>query len=175
MSLTYPLRARVEEIACDGYGASQTIVAGRFTRATTDWHDAHPVDSTERRVDVNCDPPRAPDGVVNNPLDLFALYAIPFVVRVYYLRTNAGGDMAEGATEQHGSGELDAIRDRAGTDAHDLLTALTYFENWSGLDPFLIDIGPDGAPEIDEEGQRVVLSVPFVATVRATRPGSYAP
>jgi hypothetical protein len=175
MSATAPIRARLEAIACDGYGVTRTIATGRFARVPEDAPDALPLDASERRVRAACGVPRAPDGVVNNPLDGFALYAIPVDFTVAYVRTNAGGDWAEGLTEQHGPGTLDVVRDRAGTDAHDLLVALTWLENWAGLDPFLIDVGPAGEPSFDEEGQRVVMHLPLVATVRASVPGSYAP
>jgi hypothetical protein len=48
--------------------------------------------------------------------------------------------------------------------------------NWAGLDPVVIDCAPDPAGwALAFDGDRAILTVPFVLTTRAAFPGTRGP
>lgn len=167
------LRARLEAIVFDAYnGSSYAITSGTFRRPPPDLDT--PEANAERIARVVIGLPIAvAEGT--NPLDGFALRYRPIEVRVTYQLTEAGDDLVEGTSPLAGPGSLDAVRDRMSHDAHAITTALIWHEHWSGLDPHLASIEPDGQPESSLDGPIAVLSVRFRTLTRETLPGSYGP
>jgi len=181
MSLASPIRTRIEKLLTGETGSGRTMATGRFRRRSPDLDlvaeaaSQIATDNAERAFEVDVGMPAEMDPV--NPLDNFALYELAVTIRVAYGFTNAGGDMAEGNTSQTGAGTLDAIRDRAGTDVHDILSVLTWYANLDGLDPVLYDLHPTPGekPAVVASPSLAVLSIPYRARIRATLPGAYAP
>lgn len=181
MSLAQPVRNRIEELITGDTGTTRTMVKGRFRRRPSE-SDAlgeaaplPPQSGEERMFEVAVGMPTEMDPV--NPLDNFALYDLAVTIRVLYAHTAGGGDMTEGNTTLTGSATMDAIRDRAATDVHDILGVLTWYENLSGVSPDLYDLHPmpGQRPDLIIGPQTAVLSIPYRARIRATVPGAYAP
>lgn len=174
MSYGTVLRQRIEALICGETGTTRTMAASRFHRRAPGSMDP-PADSSERAIEVEIGPPHDLPGQVNNPLDGHALYEHDVTIRVHYALTHAGGDLAEGLTEQHGPGTWDAVRDRATTDAHDLYAVLAWHENHAGTDPVIIDLAPTAPGRLVQRPGVAVLELPYRLWVQATFPGSYAP
>lgn len=175
MSYGTTLRAALEALIAGESGSTRTMSASRFHRRSPDRPETPALDSSERAFEVVLEP-----GTLvhpHNTRDSHALYRHDLAVRVHYALTHAGGDLAEGLTEQHGPGTLDAIRDRAVTDVHDLVTLLTWGENTSGLSPAIVSLVSEGKPTMTVSPSRAVLEVPFALLVWAqnTTVGTYAP
>lgn len=170
------LRQHLESLLLGTAGTYRTLAVGRFhLRAADGDLEAHPLHSAERALEVRVEPgePLVPI----NGLDTHALYRHRLVIRVRYAYTRAGGDLVEGLTEQHGSGTLDDVRDRAATDTADIYRVLTYHENHAGTDPAIIAIVPEGAPAgVDDDGDEIaVLELAFTLDVYASLASAYAP
>lgn len=175
MSYGAVIRQRVEALLTGESGTTRTLAAGRFHRRAPDRSLAQTArDTAERAVEVVLGVGRPLDGL--NTLDSPLLVEHRLTVRVAYLVTHAGGDAGETLHEQSGAGTLDAVRDRALTDAFDIVNVLCWHENRAGTDPTLVAIGPDGDPALGEPDDGVaVLEIPFALTASATVPGAYAP
>ena len=167
------VRARLEALVFDGYGTtSYTIASGTFRRPPYDLDSPEASADRVARVVIGL-PVEVDEGV--NPLDGHALRFRPVEVRVLYQLTGAGDDVPEGTGLQIGPGSIDAIGDRMAHDAHALTTTLTWYEHWTGLDPYVASIVVDGAPSSEFDGAIATLTVPFRMLSRDTLPGSYAP
>jgi hypothetical protein len=168
------LRTWAENLLLGASGTTRTLASGRFHLEAADSPDAHPADSVERAVKVSVRP--GTNLVPVNPYDNLVYRRHRVVIRVSYALTHAGGDAAETLTEQSGAGTLDAVHDRAATDAHDIETVLVWHENRGGTDPAIVRVlPPDGDLALDVRGDRAVLELAYTVDVQATVPGSYAP
>jgi hypothetical protein len=175
MSYGTTLRQALEALLCGESGTTRVLTAGRFHRRSPDRPDP-PADSSERAVEIELSP-GTPTHVLNN-IDSYALFDHRLVVRVFYALTLAGGDLAEGLTEQTGPGTWDAIRDRAMQDAHDVGIVLGWGENVAGLSPAIVQMLPAGGPSGPvARGNVAVLELPFSLQVWARNDtvGHYAP
>jgi hypothetical protein len=175
MSYAAALRQRFEALAAGTAGTRGAIAAGRFRlRDAGVALEKHPANSAERAFEVVVDPGR--DYVPVNPHDGFALRLHRVTFRVAYLLTHAGGDLAEVVGEQDGAGTLDAIRDRAETDHHDLVAVCSFSENLGGTDPAIVYAVPTDATTLAAVTDDVaILAIPLDVLVQATWPGAYAP
>jgi hypothetical protein len=174
--MTIALRTTIEALLLGTAGSTRTMAADRFhLRAPDGALEDHPSNAAERTIEVVIDSPVPLDGF--NGLDSSVLYVQRMTIRIRYLMTGAGGDMTEGLTEQSGGATIDLIRDRANTDAHAINVVLNWHENYSGTDPRIVNIVPDGPPSGPvTQGDRAILELPFTMTTQATMPGSsYSP
>ncbi len=130
MSWNDAIREYIETLLCDGAGTNRTLNIGLFTRHTPD-AALDQSDAAERRVTVVVF--KAPGGLYNN-VDGFKLQPISVTVRVTYAITNAGGDMTDGQTPQHGAGTLDEVMSRAPSDSTEIERVLTWGENTAGYE-----------------------------------------
>jgi hypothetical protein len=172
------IRTGVEALVLGTAGTSFVLTQGRFAlRDAGRTLDTCDLASGERRVEVVVRTGRPVLPV--NMCDGAALFDHALLVRVAYLRTDAGGDEAEAiAGELDGPGTLDAIADRAATDAHDLACVLGWYENWSFANaPSVVDLARTEADStLTVSPQRCVLEVPFLLRCWASlTPGTYAP
>jgi hypothetical protein len=175
MSYGSALRQRFEGLLLGTAGTTRTMTAGRFHLEAPDAATAldQPSHSAERAVRVTLDPGDDLDPV--NPLDNQVYRTHRLVVRVGYLLTNAGGDLAEVVGEQSGAATVDAIRDRALADQHAIEAVFTWYENRAGVDPDILNVTRlPGAALAREADDRLTLTLPFAVDVLATVPGSYA-
>lgn len=167
------LRTHLEGLLL-GTAGVRTMAVGRFHKPSPD-RSADDTEAPERALEVVLSPgtPLVPV----NSLDDFAFYRHRVVVRVRYLLTRAGGDMAEGLTEQDGSSTLEDVRDRAVTDASDIARVLIYHENRDPLSASpleLLVIAQDG--DITEPTlEAPLLEVPFLVDVQASLTSAFAP
>jgi hypothetical protein len=174
--MSISLRSTIESLLLGTSGTTRTMDANRFHLHAPDSDlDTHPSNAAERTIEVVLDPAEPLDGF--NGCDSFVMYRQRLAVRVRYLYTRAGGDMAEGITEQSGPATLDVIRDRANTDAHAINVVLQWHENYAGTDPRIVTINPDGPPSGPVvNGDRAILELPFVMVTQASMPGAgYSP
>jgi hypothetical protein len=174
------LRAHFEGLLCDGAGSGHTLAAGRFARRADALGDTD--NRAEREVEVVVGPGR-PDPIPN-PIDERVFMTHPLTVRVRYLLTQGGDDLAEGLTPQDGPGANDAVRDRADADAQDIAGCLEWLDNWpvagAGSDgvPDVFDVGQElGAdPELDAAPGALVLTLRFRVRCQTRRtPAALAP
>lgn len=171
------LRTHLEGLLL-GTAGVRAMDAGRFHKPAPD-RSADDAETAERAIEVVLSPgtPLLPV----NSLDDFAFYRHRCVVRVRYLFTRAGGDLAEGLTEQDGSGTLEDVRDRAMTDASDIARVLIYHDNRAPLSASPLEIlviAQDGDPEepTPAAGSTVaILEVPFLVDVQASLTSAFAP
>ncbi len=171
------LRTHLEGLLL-GTAGVRTMAVGRFHKPSPD-RSADDTEVAERAIEVVLSPgtPLVPV----NSLDDFAFYRHRFVVRVRYLFTRAGGDLAEGLTESDGSGTLEDVRDRATTDAADIARVLIYHENRDPLSASPLEIlviAQDGEPDepTPAAGSTVaILEVPFLVDVQASLTSAFAP
>jgi len=132
-------------------------------------------DAVERAASASI-PSSAPLGGYQNPLDGRDLRESPLVVRVGY-RWHEEGDLDAGVDAAAlGGADRESIEARASEDAATVIAAVGWQPNWSGLDPVVIDCAPDPAGwSLAFEGDRAILTVPFVFTTRAAFPGTRGP
>lgn len=170
-------RANIEKLLAGEIGTGHTIASGHFHLASDDSIDY--ASRAERRVTVRIGQRLALPGLTPNQLDSFGLYQYPVTIAVEYLRTQAGGDLAERLGEQGGPGTDEAIDDRADTDQHVIENCLAWYENWTaiGTDPAVIKLVPstENAPTVTRGSDTVAVMHPYVLWVQATVPGSYTP
>lgn len=175
MSYLASHRANIESILCSGAGTTHTITAGTFHLASDDSQDYQ--SRAERRVTVRIGPRVPLPGLAVNQLDSFGLYQHPVTIMVEYLRTTAGGDLAERLGEQGGPATDDAIDDRIALDQHQIENALAWYENWTtiGTDPAVIKLVPaqEAPPTVVRKPDVVAVTHPYVLWVQATITGSY--
>lgn len=181
MTIQATHRERAYELLEGSAGTMHTLTAGRFRRGVGGALERMPLAGLERTVEVRfgASRPVAPGGR-HNPRDGRGVREQVLTVRVGYVLGHAGdgvgpeppetvGDTMNGAT-------VDAVEDRAETDAHDIRACLGEQANWSGLTPDVIDCAP-----VDEDGDLQVLTGRAVREVRfrfltwASIPGTYAP
>lgn len=175
MSYGTTLRLALEALLAGESGSTRTMSSARFHRCPADT-DAPPAHSAERAVRVYIRPGTYVHP--HNTRDPHCLKRHRVTVRVWYALTHAGGDLAEGLTEQHGPGTLDAVSDRATTDEHDIATVLTWGENTAGLSPHISSLVPNGEPsDPAQEGNTAHVDFPYEMLVWAnnTTVGEYAP
>jgi hypothetical protein len=86
-------------------------------------------------------------------------------VRIAYLRGESGDGMgpdpAEAEGEASGGAVLDAVEDRAETDADVVRSTLGWQPNWSGLTPTVIDCAPVDEDDVQVLPDRVIRTVRF--------------
>lgn len=174
--MTISLRTTVEALILGTAGTTRTMAAGRFRLSAPDGDvDDDPRFVADRTFKVVLDSPEPLDGF--NSLDTFVMYRQRMTVRITYLVTHAGGDLVESVSQGNsGSGEIDDIRDRSNTDAHDLNVVLGWHENYAGTDPRIVTIQPEGPPSGPNiNGTLAIFELPFLMITKATVPGAYAP
>jgi hypothetical protein len=162
------IRQRIEALILGTAGTTHVMEAGRFHLEAPDapGFDAHPLHSAERAVRVGVRP--GTNIRLCNPFDGFVLRRHRVLVRVSYALTHAGGDLAETVTEQSGPATLEAVEDRATTDAHDIERVLVWPENRAGVSPTVYAIQPiQIEPTFDVQEDRVVMELPFWVDVQA--------
>lgn len=173
------LREHLEGLVL-GTTGSRTMTTGRFHKCAPDRSlDDAEASAGERAIEVVVSPgvPLLPV----NSLDDFAFYRHTVRVRVRYLFARAGGDLSEGLTEMDGSATLEALRDRATTDAADIARVLIHHDNRAPLDAppvTLLVIAQDGEPTepTPAAGSSVaILEVPFLVDVMASLTSAFAP
>jgi hypothetical protein len=172
-----PLRQRIEALVAGEYGNTRTITSGRFHRKAPDARtlEQHPHSACERAFEVIIGR-RKPIAPVN-PLHSTAIYEHPLTIRVAYALTDAGGDLAETLVEQDGPGTIEAARDRADTDAHDIAAVVCWYENYAGLTPDVFDIHEtDDGHEETLDDDRLIVEIRLALRLEATVYGAgYAP
>jgi hypothetical protein len=170
--MSIAIRSHYEGLALGTSGTTYTITSGRFHLRSPDRAaEAGYASSAERAFEVRVDPLGHLDPP--NVLDGFSFDRYRVTIRVTYALTNAGGDLTDTLAEQDGAGTLDAITDRWATDVHDLRTVVEWHENQL-TSPAGILLEMDAA-RLTQRGQMMVGELPFVVTVKASRPGSYSP
>lgn len=170
-----PHIARAMALLTEQYGETgHTIPLGHLRLVAGDLATCEP-DACERGAEASI-PSSAPLGGYQNPLDGRDLRESPLVVRIGY-RWHEEGDLDAGVDASRlGGADRRSIEARASEDAALVLVAVGHQPNWSGLAPTVIDCAPATAGwSIDFEGDRALLTVPFVMTTRADFPGSYGP
>lgn len=172
MGYSTTIRQRFENLLTGATGTTHTMVAGRFHLDAED--DQNYASTAERRVDVKLGIGVPIPGTSMNQIDSFVLREHVATITVEYERTHAGGDSAEGLTEQHGPGTDDAITDRMTLDAHDIENVLGWHENWSSLDPAVFLVKPfEPIPRVDWKPQTARMVLLYRVWVQATVTGSY--
>lgn len=173
-SAGYALRAHFEGLLTGASGTGYTLAADRFHLVAQDESvDTHPAHSIERACEVVLE--AGEPFVERNPYDGFDFVRFALRVRIGYALTHAGGDLVEGLTEQHGAATTSALRDRALTDALDVVRVLTWPDNRGSVDPTIIAVIAEEAYELDLGTDRAVLTIPFRLDTRVTTTGAYAP
>lgn len=171
------LRVHVEGLIL-GTAGVRTMAAGRFHKPPPD-RTVDDAEAQERAFEAVLSP-GVPIVPVNS-CDDFAFYRHRLTVRVRYLFTRAGGDLAEGLTEQDGSGTLDDLRDRAITDASDIARVLIYHDNRVTLEEPAVEIlviAQDGEPEEPTPApgsSSAILTLPFLIDVQVSLASTLAP
>jgi hypothetical protein len=171
--MTIALRSTIEALLLGTSGTTRTMDAGRFHLAAPDGAaiEDHPSNAAERTIRVILGMPVAKDGW--NSLDPRVTNDVRCTIQVRYLYTGAGGDGTEALSEQDGSGTIDAIRDRAMTDAHAIQRVLNWHENYSNTDPRIISITQDGEPSGPVvQGDRAIVEFPYRVLAEFTVPGT---
>lgn len=170
-----PHHARALAILTTEHGESGYTVPLGLLRLPAGELDTCEPDAIERAASASI-PSSAPLGGYQNPLDGRDLRESPLVVRVGY-RWHEEGDLDAGVDAAAlGGADRESIEARASEDAATVIAAVGWQPNWSGLDPVVIDCAPDPAGwSLAFEGDRAILTVPFVFTTRASFPGSYGP
>lgn len=172
MSVQATHRTRAYAMLCEAYGATGwTITAGRFHRGTGQTLEAAARDACERMVEVRFGVRRPVTGsggsgsARHNPIDARGVFEQTLDVRIAYLRGESGDGMgpdpAEAEGEASGGAVLDAVEDRAETDADVVRSTLGWQPNWSGLTPTVIDCAPVDEDEMERLPDRVIRTVRF--------------
>lgn len=174
MSLTSTIKSRFENLILGSYApnASFSISTGRFKLHDRDLGTIEQnYDSTsERRFQVHFD--SIATTVPENHLDGFVLYEADCVVKVGYYYTQSGDDLPEGSTDQSGTGYLDAIKDRAMTDYHDIQRTLTWYENYGGLTPSVYAVILQRFT-LTQEDRKIIAAIQFKVMFQASLITSY--
>jgi hypothetical protein len=169
-------RERIEAILTTAYGTTRTIAAGRFHLGADDSQDL--ASTAERRVTVRVGPGKNLPGTSPNELDSYKLSEHMLTVAIEYMRTTAGGGLAESITdaEQQGPATDEAIDDRIAMDQTDVAAVLCWYENWTGLTPSIIKIEEvrDAAPVVTRTTDTVRAVITFVLWTQDVRTASYA-
>lgn len=168
-------RARALAILTTNHGETgYTVPLGLLRLPAGDIATCEP-DAAERAAEVELSQ-SAPLGGYQNPLDGRDLRVSPLVVRVGY-RWHEEGDLDAGVDAASlGGADRGSIEARASEDAATIAAAMGCQPNWSGLDPVVIDCAPDPAGwALAFDGDRAILTVPFVLTTRAAFPGTRGP
>lgn len=174
MSLTSTIKSRFQNLILGDYAPNATfsIASGRFHLHDRDLGtiEENYDSTTERRFQVHFD--SITPTVPINHLDGFVLYEAECVVKVGYLYTQSGDDLPEGSSDQLGTGYLDAIKDRAMTDYHDIQRTLTWYENYGGLSPSVYSVILERFT-LSQEGNKVIAAIQFKVMFQATVTTSY--
>lgn len=157
MSAGNSLRLWLEGLALGTLGSGYSIVADRFHLLSPDKTiETHPSDSIERAIEIAI--VSGSDLSPRNHYDGFVLRRYRVAVRVGYAYTKAGGDLAEGLTEQHGEATLNAIQDRAESDHLDLMRVFADPNNRGASEPSIFAILSEDEYELTEGTDRCVLN-----------------
>ncbi len=133
MSHVSELRGVLVDLLLGSRGTTRTVTPGRFTQETPDLAGdmSPPADAAERRFKVVV--MEAGGSRPYNAGDGFKLELFDVVIRLSYSLTNAGGDMVDGLTPQHGAGTLDEVMSRAPSDSTEIERVLSWHENTHGV------------------------------------------
>lgn len=175
MGYSDALRAGVEALLLGESGVSPWVFpAGHLKRREgADTLATYALNALERRmdVDVGLGAPLAPV----NHLQGYGLFSHPLIINVGYILTGAG-DAFDALGEQSGTATLEAVQDRANTDAHAIHAVLGYLGNWpslntTGLDVIDVRAGTGSLGTLVQSSDRAILSVALEVWVRAALPG----
>lgn len=176
MSYLKPLSDRLDSIILgntsnSGFGVS----VGRFHKMADEVIsiENQPLNVLERSFNTILSP--GYEVIPVNPLDGFGLFYHDVTVTVGYSLTGFGDPDAESPDEFSAGSSLPPVQNRAATDAHDIKSALEWYENVAGLDPHVINMALNGKPSlsIDKQKGTAVLSIPFLMMVKASVQGNY--
>lgn len=116
-----------------------SVTQGHFRRMPEDQSpDSIPASIAERAIRLTLGAPIPKETV--NGYDTYGLYNSKLKVYVTYAYTNAGGDMSEGLSPQHGSATQEDLQDRWAADSHAIHAALEWHENHADLTPFVMSV-----------------------------------
>lgn len=168
------VRQWVEGLALGTGGSGYSIASERFHALAPDCTiQTHPADSVERAIEIDV------DGVEplmeRNHYDGFVLRTFVVKVSVGYLYTRAGGDNAEGLTEQHGEATINAIKDRACVDHFDLMRVFSDPDNRALASPAIIAMIAEETYELEVLEDRIVMSFALQVQAQVSTTATLAP